>query len=104
LAENIYIINKITEALLDANNVAGLEVDTEKSRCMFMSHHQNTGDNHNITIAIKSFKHVAEVKYLGKRNQNVYHKEIKSKLNLKNACYHSLQNFLSSCLLPKYKD
>jgi hypothetical protein len=34
-------------------------------------------------------------------NQNLIHEEIKSRLNLCNACYHSVQRFLSSCLLSK---
>jgi hypothetical protein len=34
-------------------------------------------------------------------NQNCVHGEIKSKLNLGNACYHAVQNLLSSCLLSK---
>ena len=32
-------------------------------------------------------------------NQNSIHKEIKSRLKLGNACYHSVQNLLSSSLL-----
>jgi hypothetical protein len=71
---------------------------------MSMSYHQNTEEHYNIKVTTKSFKHVAKVKYLGKTNQNVNNKEIESKLNLKNACYHSLQNFWSPCLLSKYKD
>jgi len=34
-------------------------------------------------------------------NQNSIHKEIKSRLNLGNACHHSIQNLLSSCLPSK---
>jgi hypothetical protein len=29
------------------------------------------------------------------------HKEVKSRLNLGNACYHSVQSILSSCLLSR---
>ena len=44
-----------------------------------------------------------EFKYLGTTltNQNSIQKEIKSRLKLGNACYHSVQNLLSSSLLPK---
>ena len=42
-------------------------------------------------------------KYLGTTliNQNSIQEEIKSRLNLGNACYYSVQNLLSSRLLSK---
>jgi hypothetical protein len=48
---------------------------------------------------------VAEFRYLGTTviNQNFIQEEIKRRLNLGNACYHSVKNFLSSCLLSKTK-
>jgi len=33
-------------------------------------------------------------------NQNSTHEDIKKRLNLANACNHSLQNILSSCSVP----
>ncbi len=46
---------------------------------------------------------VEEFKYLGTTltNQNSIQKEIKGRLKLGNACYHSVQNYLSSSLLSK---
>ena len=46
---------------------------------------------------------MGEFKYLGTTltNQNSIQKEIKSRLKLGNACYHSVQNLLSSSLLSK---
>jgi hypothetical protein len=48
---------------------------------------------------------VAEFKYLGTTltDENWMHEEIKSRLNLGNACYHSVQSLLSACLLSKVK-
>jgi hypothetical protein len=34
-------------------------------------------------------------------NENLIQEEIKRRLNSGNACYHSVQNLLSSCLLSK---
>jgi hypothetical protein len=33
--------------------------------------------------------------------QNVFHEEIQRRFNLISECYHSIQNLLSPCLLPK---
>ena len=50
-----------------------------------------------------TFERVEEFKYLGTAltNQNSIVEEIKSRLRLGNACYHSVQNLLSSRLLFK---
>jgi hypothetical protein len=67
---------------------------------MLISHHQNAGQNHHIKIANRSFENVGKFKYLGMTitYQNLIQEEIKSRLNLGIACYHSFQNLLS-CLL-----
>jgi len=50
-----------------------------------------------------SFEWVEEFKYLGTTltNQNSTQEEIKSRLKSGNACYHSVQNLLTSSLLSK---
>jgi hypothetical protein len=56
-----------------------------------------------IQIGNESFETVDRFKYLGTTltNQISIHEKIKSRLKSGNACYHSVQNLLSSTLLSK---
>ena len=68
-----------------------------------MSPDQNAGRNHSVRIDNSTFERVEEFKYLGTTlaNQNSIPEKIKSRLRSGNACYHSVQNLLSSRLLSK---
>jgi hypothetical protein len=103
LGYNTDTIQKNTKALPDASKEAGIEVNIEKSKYMLISTHQNAGKNHNIKIANRSFENTVQLKYFGLTvtNQNFIHEKVRSRLNLGNACYHSIPNILSSCLMPK---
>jgi len=80
-----------------------LEVNADKTKYMVMSRDQNAGQSHNIETDNSSFERVEEFKYVGKTltNQNSNQEEIKSRLKRGNACYHLVQNLLSSSLLSK---
>jgi hypothetical protein len=56
---------------------------------MVMSRDQNAGRDHNIKLG-------TTLTY-----QNSIQEEIKDRLKSRNACYHSMQNLLSSTLLPQ---
>jgi hypothetical protein len=71
---------------------------------MLLCPRQNTEKkNHDTKRANRCFGNVARFRYLGTTvtNQNVIQEETKMRLNSGNACYHSVQNLLSSRLLPK---
>jgi hypothetical protein len=103
LGNSINTIKENTEILLEASIDVGLEINAEKTKYMTMSHHPNTGQKQNIRKANESFENVAKFKYMGMTltNKNDIHDEIKSRLNMGNVCYYSVQNLLSSCFISK---
>jgi hypothetical protein len=103
MGKNIDTVKKNTEPLLDTSKEVGLEVNPGKTKYMLMSHSQKIGQKHSIKIANRFFEDVAKFRYLGTMltDQNCMHKEIKSRLNLGNARYHSVQSLLSSNLLSR---
>jgi hypothetical protein len=57
---------------------------------------KGAGQNHNTKIANRSFENVEKFKSfrLTPTNQNCIHEEIKGRLNMGNACCHSIQNLI----------
>jgi hypothetical protein len=103
LGECIRTTRKNTEALVIAGKEIRLEVNSEKTKYMVMSRDQNVGQNGNTQIGNKSSETVEQFKYLGTTlmNQNSIHEELKNRPKSRNACYHSVQNLLSSSLLSE---
>jgi hypothetical protein len=95
LRDNIDTINKNIETLIDASKEVGLEVNVEKTKYILVSRDQNAEN--------RSFENVSQFKYLGitVTNKNSIQEEIKRGFNCGNACYHLVQNLLSSRLLSK---
>jgi len=103
LGESIHSIKKNTESLVAASKENGLEVNSDKSKYVIVSRDQNARQCHNIKNDDSFFERMEEFKYLGTtlKNQNSIQEEIKSRLKSGNACYHSVQNLLSSSSLSK---
>ena len=82
-----------------AGKETGLEVNADKTEYMVMSWDQNAEQSHSIKNDNSSFERVEEITYLWTTltYQNSIQEEIKSRLKSGNACYHSVQNHLSSC-------
>jgi len=103
LGGSIDTLQENAETLVAATREIGLEVNADKTKCMVMSRDQNAGRIYNVRNDNSTFDRVEEFKYLGTtlKNQNSVAEEIKSRLKSGNACYHSVQNLLSSRLLSK---
>jgi hypothetical protein len=46
LGDNIETIKKNAQTVIDARKEVGLDVNTEKTKYMLLSRHQNAGQNH----------------------------------------------------------
>jgi hypothetical protein len=70
---------------------------------MLVSLDQNADQDRDMKIGNRLLENVSQFKYLGSTvtNQNLIQEEIKKRLNSGSACYHSVQNRLSPCLLLK---
>jgi hypothetical protein len=62
LGDNVDTIKKNTETLIGAGKENGLEVNAEKAKYMLMSHHQNTGQNHDMKIGSTPFENVSQLR------------------------------------------
>ena len=75
----------------------------KKTKYMVMSREQTVRLSHAMKVDNSFIERVEKFKYLGKTltNQNSIQEEIRGRLKLGNASYHSVQNLLSSSLLSK---
>ena len=103
LRGSIHTVKENAEALVAATREIGLEVSGDKTKYMVMSPDQNAGRIQSMRTNNSTFERVEEFKYLGTTlaNKNSIVEDFKSRLRLGNACYHSVQNLLSSRLLLK---
>ena len=104
LGGSVHTVKKNAETLVAAAREIGLEVNADKTKYMVVySRDQRARRNHSVKLDSNSFEGVEEFKYLGTTltNQSYIQVEVRSRLKLGNACYHSVQKRLSSRLLSK---
>jgi hypothetical protein len=58
LGDNLDTINENTETLMDDSKEVGLEINVEKPKYIFISHHQNGGLNQDIKRANRPFENL----------------------------------------------
>ena len=97
------MVKENAESLVVATKETGLEVHADKTKHVVMSREEMAGLSHTMKADNSSIERVEGFKCLGRTltNQNSIQEEIKSRLKLGNACYHSVQKLLSSSLLSK---
>ena len=103
LGGSVHTVKENAEVFVVATKEIELEVNADKTKYMVMSRDRNAGRGRSVKIDNSSIERVEEFKYLGTTlgDQNSIQEEIKSRLMLGNACYHLVQNLLSSRLQSK---
>jgi hypothetical protein len=83
LGGNVNTIEKKTVTLIDAGKEVGLEANTEETKYMLLSRHQNAGQNHDIKTGNRCFENVAINERLGTdaKNRNCINEEMRNRLN-----------------------
>ena len=84
LGENLQTVRENAEIFIKASKDIGLEVNSEKTKYIITSPHQNLIQNQNIVIGNLSFENVEKLRYLGLTvtNTNDIREEIKRSMLL----------------------
>ena len=82
LGGSVHTVKENAETLIVASKETGLEVNADKTKCIFMSRDQNAGRSHIINIDNCSFEMVEKLKYLGTTltDENFIQETIKGRL------------------------
>jgi hypothetical protein len=67
-----YHIKRNIEALLEASKKVCIKISAKKIRYMFMSHHQNAGQNHNLLTDNISFENMEKFEYTGTTEKKLH--------------------------------
>ena len=89
LGEDLQTIRENIEIFIKVSKETGLEINSEKSKYIITSHHQNVVRNQNIVIGNLLFENMEKFKYLGITITNYICEEIKRRISVGNSCYYS---------------
>jgi hypothetical protein len=100
---SVHTVQKHINTLVSTIKENGLQVNADKTKYTAMSRDQDAARSHKVKKDKSSFERAERFQYLGTNltNQNSIQEEIKSRLKSGNACYHSVQNLLSTSLISK---
>jgi hypothetical protein len=105
LEGSVHTIKENAKTVVVGSKEIGLDVrvNAEKTKYMLMSRDQHARQSLSMKTDNNSFEREEEFKHLGTTPayQNSVQEEIKGRMKSENACYHSVQNHLSSSLLSK---
>ena len=92
LGGSVHTVKKNAEALVAATKEIGLQLNAPKTKYMTVFRDQNAGRIHSTKMDNSPIERVEEFTYLGTTltNQNSIQEEIKSRLELGNACCYSV--------------
>jgi hypothetical protein len=95
------VVNFTPRPIYPREKIPGNQKIADKTKYMIMSRDQNAGRSHSMRTDNSSIESVEEFKCLGTTltNQNSIQEEIKSRLKLGNACWHT--GHWPRCLLSK---
>jgi hypothetical protein len=71
-------MNTLTRNTNIINKDIGVEANAEKTKCVFVSHHQNAGQTSNMKRGNRAFFNFASIKYL-RMTLNYIHEEVCNK-------------------------
>jgi hypothetical protein len=97
LGGSVHTIKKNAEALAIASKETGLGINADKTEYTVMSRDQNAGESHNMKTENKSFEGLEQ--WENPQESKFHSGKLKSRLQLGDAFYHSVQQFVSSSLL-----
>ena len=91
MGRSVHTVKKNAETLVAATKETGLQVNTHRPKYMTVYREQNAGRIHSMKMHNSPIEMAVEFKYLGRTltNQNSFQEELKSRLNVGNACSYS---------------